>query len=64
LVSLTRSHPRERVDWACGLALEHRLFRYRLLRRLVEQAAAQAPTVRLLQEHAVIRDLRVYAQLA
>jgi transposase len=64
LVSLTRSHPRERVDWACGLALQHRLFRYRFLRRLVEQAAAQAPGLRLLQEHAVIRDLRVYAQLA
>jgi transposase len=63
LISLTRSHPRERVDWACGLTLPYRLFRYRTLRRLVEQAAAQAPVPPLLQEHALIRDLQVYAQL-
>jgi len=42
LISLTRSHPRERVDWACGQTLQHRLFRYRTLRRLVEQAAERA----------------------
>jgi Integrase core domain len=63
LISLTRSHPRERVHWACGLTLPYQLFRYRIVRRLVEQAAAQAKTPRLLQEHAVIRDLSVYAQL-
>ena len=63
LISLTRSHPRERVDWACGYTLQYRLFRYGTLRRLIEQAAAQAPMPRLLQEHAVIRDLSVYAQL-
>lgn len=63
LISLTRSHPRERVDWACGYALQYRLFRYGTLRRLIEQAAAQAPMPKLLQEHAVIRDLSVYAQL-
>ena len=39
LISLTRSHPRERVDWACGYTLQYRLFRYRTLRRLLEQAA-------------------------
>jgi transposase len=64
LISLTRSHPRERVNWACGLTLPYRLFRYRTLRRLVEQAAAQARVPQLLQEHAIIRELSVYAQLA
>ena len=63
LISLTRSHPRERVDWACGLTLPYQLFRYRIVRRLVEQAASQARTPRLLQEHAVIRDLSVYAHV-
>jgi hypothetical protein len=63
LISLTRSHPRERVDWACGYTLQYRLFRYGTLRRLIERAAAQAPVPQLLQEHAVIRDLSVYAQL-
>lgn len=64
MVALTRSHPRERVDWACGLALERRLFRYRPLRRLVEAAAARAPLTRLTQQHALIRDLREYARLS
>jgi transposase len=63
LISLTRNHPRERVDWACGYMLQYRLFRYGTLRRLIEQAAAQTPMPKLLQEHAVIRDLSVYAQL-
>jgi hypothetical protein len=64
LISLTRSHPRERVEWACGYTLGYGLFRYRILRRLLEQAAAQAPVPTLLHEHAVIRDLHVYAELA
>ena len=64
LISLTRNHPRERVNWACGLTLGYRIFRYRTLRRLVEQAAARAAVPALLQQHAIIRDLSVYAQLA
>ena len=64
LISLTRSHPRERVNWACGYTLQLRIFRYGTLRRLIERAAAQAPVPQLIQQHAVIRDLSVYAQLA
>jgi hypothetical protein len=37
---------------------------YRTLRRLVEQAAERAVVPHLLQEHAVIRDLHEYAQIA
>jgi len=63
MISLTRKHPRERVDWACGIALEHRLFRYKPLRRLVEQAAARAPAPPLLiQSHDIIRDLSEYVE--
>jgi hypothetical protein len=64
MVSLTRRHPRERVDWACGVALERRVFRYAILQRLVDQAADRAPTQQLplLQEHPLIRDLREYTQ--
>jgi len=62
LVALSRSHPKERVDWACGLALEHRSFRYALLQRLVEQAPVQAPIPQLLQQHPLIRDLQEYTQ--
>jgi len=63
MISLTRKHPRERVDWACGIALEHRLFRYKPLRRLVEQAAARAPAPPpLIQSHDIIRDLSKYVE--
>jgi hypothetical protein len=66
MVSLTRSHPRERVDWACGIALQNRSFRYQTLRHLVEAAAQRSPQVRpqLTQEHDLIRPLQQYAQLA
>jgi len=62
MVSLTRNHPKERVDWACGVSLERGVFRYHVLRRLVDQASAQAPLPRLAQEHPLIRDLREYAK--
>ncbi|MBM4448887.1 MAG: IS21 family transposase [Chloroflexi bacterium] len=63
MISLTRKHPKERVDWACGIALERRLFRHKPLRRLVEQAAAQAPVqLPLIQSHEIIRDLSEYAK--
>ncbi len=64
MLSLTRSHPRERVDWACKLALERRLFRYKILRRIVEQAATHDPTPlpALIQSHELIRDLFEYAE--
>ena len=63
MVSLTRKHPRERVDWACRLSLDNRLFRYRILRRLVEQAATgDAPAPVLIQQHALIRDLSEYTK--
>ncbi|MBV9357846.1 MAG: hypothetical protein JO023_20225 [Chloroflexi bacterium] len=52
LLKLTRSHPRERVEWASGHTLGYRMFRYGILRRLLEQAAAQAPVATLLHEHA------------
>lgn len=63
MISLTRKHPKERVDWACGIALEHRLFRYKALARLVEQAAARAPVqLPLIQCHSIIRELSEYAE--
>jgi hypothetical protein len=65
IVALTRRHPRERVDWACGVALEGRSFRYRTVRRLAEQAAAATGTVvPLTQQHELIRPLDTYGSLA
>jgi hypothetical protein len=62
MVSLTRSHPKEQVDWACGVSLERGVFRYPVLRRLVDQASSQTPLPLLVQEHPLIRDLRDYAK--
>jgi hypothetical protein len=63
MIALTRKHPKERVDWACGIALEGRLFRHKHLRRLVEQAAARAPIqLPLTQTHEIIRELSEYAK--
>lgn len=66
VLGLTRSHPRERLEWACGVALENRSFRYATLHRLCEQAAERAPEQRprLTQEHELIRPLSQYAELA
>jgi hypothetical protein len=64
MLSLTRRHPAERVDQACATALRGRSFRYRTLRRLVEEAAARTPHEeerRLTQEHPLIRSLWEYA---
>ncbi len=63
MISLTRKHPKERVDWACGIALEKRLFRHKHLCRLVEQAAARAPIqLSLIQSHEIIRELSEYTK--
>ena len=64
MLSLTRNHPKERVDWACQVALKRRQFRYKVLRRLLEQAAEQSPIQIpvLIQSHEIIRDLFEYAK--
>jgi hypothetical protein len=64
MISLTRRHPREQVDWACGVALDRRVFRYATLQQLLEQVSAQTPAqqLQLLQQHPLIRDLREYTQ--
>lgn len=66
MLALTRKHPPERVDLACGLALKARVFRHKTLRRLVEQQAERSPTPvrQLTQEHQLIRPLSEYAALA
>jgi transposase len=61
MISLTRSLPRERVNWACGLALQNRLFRYKILRRLAEKETASQLSL-FIQHHEIIRDLREYAE--
>ena len=59
-IALTRSHPRERVDWVCNTALERRCFRFKILKRLADEAAERAQQPELIQHHEVIRDPAEY----
>jgi hypothetical protein len=61
MISLTRTQPKERVNWACGLALQNRLFRYKILRRLAEKETASQLSL-FIQHHEIIRDLTEYAE--
>jgi transposase len=58
-IALTRKHPREAVCRAARLAREHRLFRYKDLRRLVEQVPQQK-RLDLIADHPSIRPLDHY----
>jgi hypothetical protein len=63
MISLTSKYPREQVDWACGIALERRVFRFKPLERLVERASSRKPIqLHLIQTHEIIRDLSEYAK--
>jgi hypothetical protein len=62
LTSLAHSHKREKVNWACGLALQNQLFRYKILRRLVEKETTAIQPSLFLQNHEIIRDLAEYAE--
>lgn len=59
-LSLTRVHPRERVLHAAARAAEHRLFRHRDLRRLIEEAPVPSVARVLRSEHESIRPLSDY----
>lgn len=61
MIALTRSLPKERVDWACRLALANRLFRYKILKRLAEKEPIH-PVSTLIQKHEIIRELSEYAE--
>ena len=43
VLRLTRTHPKERIDWACGVALERRAFRYQTLKRLTRRGCPAGP---------------------
>jgi transposase len=60
VVGLTRKHHKERVLKAAGTALEHRLFRYKDLRRLTEATAQGPEPLPLLTDHPSIRPLTQY----
>ncbi|MEX0776842.1 MAG: IS21 family transposase [Phycisphaeraceae bacterium] len=66
LLSLADKHPHDRLNQACGIALEHQAWRLRTLRRLVQRglhhADRQQNLPELLDEHPIIRSLAEYGQ--
>ena len=60
-LTLTRTHPKERVLRAARLAAEHRLFRMKPLRRLAEQGQTEPTERRLIEEHPAIRPMTQYS---
>jgi len=59
-LSLTRTHPKERVLRAARLALQHRQFRFKALKRLADNAPE--PVERsLLHDHPAIRPMTQYS---
>jgi hypothetical protein len=59
-LALVRKHPKEAVLAAARRALDHRLFRYRDLRRLAEQADPRPAPRPLLSVHEGIRPMTDY----
>jgi hypothetical protein len=59
-LSLLRKHPKEAVLHAATKALTHRLFRYKDLRRLTEQADSAPASRSLLDVHEAIRPMNEY----
>lgn len=57
---LVRRHPKEAVEHAATKALENRLFRYKDVRRLTEQAGSVPQQRRLLDVHEAIRPMTEY----
>jgi transposase len=62
MAALTKTYPREQIDWACGIALEQQVFRYQPLLRLVEEGASLSPAPQLLQQHPLLRNLSDYTR--
>ena len=59
-LSLVRKHPKEAVLHAATKALTHRLYRYKDLRRLTEQADSAPAQRSLLDVHEAIRPMNEY----
>ena len=60
VLTLTRSHPRERILHAARIAAEHRLFRFKDLQRLADQGRRDPRQRPLLHDHPAIRPITEY----
>jgi transposase len=63
MLSLTRTYPKEQVDWACRIASLNQLFSYRILKKLLTHQKHHTTHPQLIQEHELLRPLSYYTQL-
>jgi len=60
VLRLTRDHTRENLLHAARIAHEHRLFRYKDLKRLSEEGVTRPAQLDLVEEHEAIRSMEYY----
>jgi transposase len=63
LLSLSKHHPGDQIDRACGIAHGHAAYRLRVVRALLERHEAEQPCFEFMDEHPLIRPLSEYANL-
>jgi transposase len=63
LLSLARRHAGDQIDYACGLAHGHGVYRLRTVRALLQHHQAKQPCFAFMDEHPLIRPLSEYANL-
>ncbi len=61
MLTLTRSWPKEQVDWVCRTSSQNGIFKLRILKRLLQQPSHDTPIPQLIQDHELIRPLSHYA---
>jgi len=63
LLSLAEKHPTEDVEKACEIAHSYGAYQLAQVRKLIAKNAPRQEQLEFTQEHAVIRDIRVYGDL-
>jgi transposase len=62
LLSLTRKYETEAIEAACDTAWRSRAFRYRIVKRLLENRSKSQQTMEFLEEHPVLRPMSEYGE--
>jgi transposase len=63
MLGLTRSWPKEQVDWVCKTSRQNGIFKLRILKRLLQQQPHESLSPQLIQDHELIRPLSHYTHV-
>lgn len=64
LLSLSKRHACDQIEEACEIALSHGEYRLRMIRKLIERGGDRLEQFAFIEEHAIIRSLSEYGELA